>query len=109
MIDKSKAKKTKENWELMKSELETLQRLSHPYIVHTMDLLEDNRRIYIVQELLSDGNLMEILCKISDENIPFNEKSAANLIRKILRGLAYIHTSGYMHRDIKLENIMVTM
>ena len=44
-----------------------------------------------------------------DDEIPFSEKSAANLMRKILRGLAYIHTSGYMHRDIKLENIMVTM
>ena len=72
-----------------------------------MDLLEDRNRIYIVQELIMDGNLLEALDHISEQNISFTERDAANLIEKILKGLNYIHYSGYIHRDIKLENIMV--
>ena len=93
----------------MKSELTALQNLNHPYIVHTMDLCEDRDKIYVVQELIKDGNLLEALTKMSDEDIPFTEKDAANIVRKLLRGLAYIHESGYMHRDIKLENVMINM
>ena len=50
---------------------------------------------------------MEALSYMADESIPFTERDAANLIYKLLRGLAYIHSSGYIHRDIKPENVMV--
>ena len=46
---------------------------------------------------------------MSDEDIPFTERDAANIVRKLLLGLSYIHESGYMHRDIKLENVMINM
>ena len=91
----------------MKDELAALQKLCHPNIVHTMDLLEDRDRIYVVQELMSDGNLMEALQTMSDEGIPFTERDAANLILGMLKGLNYMHKTNYIHRDIKLENIMV--
>ena len=74
-----------------------------------MDLCEDRDKIYIIQELIRDGNLLEALTKMSDEDIPFTERDAANIVRKLLLGLAYIHESGYMHRDIKLENVMINM
>ena len=82
--------------------------MSHPYIVHTMDLLEDSDTIYVVLEFIKDGNMTEALSSISDDNIPFTERDASNMIEKLLRGLGYIHKSGYMHRDIKLENVMIT-
>ena len=74
-----------------------------------MDLCEDRDKIYIIQELIRDGNLLEALTKMSDEDIPFTERDAANIVRKLLLGLSYIHESGYMHRDIKLENVMINM
>jgi serine/threonine protein kinase len=107
VIEKKKAQKSQLHWDLMKDELSALQQLSHPYIVHTMDLLEDRDRIYVVQELMVDGNLMEALEYMADEGLPFTEKDAANLVKGLLRGLAYIHESKYIHRDIKLENVMV--
>lgn len=50
---------------------------------------------------------MEAMTEMSEESIPFTERDAANLVEKILRGIAYLHSSNIMHRDIKMENIMV--
>lgn len=33
---------------------------------------------------------------------------AKKLIRELLEAVSYIHNQGFMHRDIKLENIMIT-
>ena len=56
---------------------------------------------------MKDGNLMEALENMDEEEITFTERDAANMIRAMLKGIAYMHQSDYMHRDIKLENIMV--
>ena len=42
----------------MKQELTVLEQISHPYIVRTLDLFEDNENIYVVLEILPEGNLL---------------------------------------------------
>ena len=64
IIKKSKLKED-ETWEeLMKSELEALEQLDHPHIVRVLDLCEDTDHIYIVSELLKQGNLLEVMTKM---------------------------------------------
>jgi len=48
----------------MKSELEALEQLDHPHIVRVLDLCEDGNHIYIVSELLKQGNLLEVMTKM---------------------------------------------
>ena len=45
----------------MKNELEALEELSHPHIVRTYQLLEDMYNVYVVTELISDGDLQVFL------------------------------------------------
>ena len=61
VIEKRAAQKSPVYWDLMKSELAALQELGHAFIVHTMDLVEDRDKIYVIQELMEDGNLLEAL------------------------------------------------
>ena len=72
-----------------------------------LDLCEDESNIYIVLELIKSGNLLEILDKMKQNNVKFTEKDAANIIYQILLAINYIHASNIIHRDLKLENIMV--
>ena len=61
----------------------------------------------MVMELIKNGNLMEVLDKISRANLPFTEKDASNFVHHILLGLNYLHSMSVVHRDLKLENVMV--
>ena len=65
----------------MKKELGVLQTLDHPHIVHVLELLTDERNMYMVMELIEHGNLMEVHQKIIKNNWSFTERDAANLIK----------------------------
>ena len=94
---------------MLSQEIELLTLLEHPHLVRALGLCEDEETIYVAFELLTSGNLAEVLKKIRDSQIPFTEADAANLIRQILLALTYLHSTevNVVHRDMKLENIMV--
>ena len=93
----------------MKQELEVLEELDHPHVVRVIELLEDNNEYYVVMELLPDGNLLDFLNNISKKKVSFTERDAANLTHQILLALSYMHghIPAIVHRDLKLENIMI--
>ena len=64
----------------MKQELEVLEKIKHPYVVRTLDLCEDDNNIYVVLEMLPQGDLAEVLTKISRKGIQLRERDMANLI-----------------------------
>ena len=72
-----------------------------------LDLLEDENNIYIAAELLPQGNLLEVLDKMKKKGHTFTERDVANIIYQLTLAVNYIHASGIIHRDLKLENIMV--
>ena len=67
--------------QLLKQELEMLQQLDHPHIVHVLELIEDEENIYFIMELIEHGNLMEVLDEIHRNDWKFDDKDAANLIK----------------------------
>jgi len=66
---------------------------------------QPNRYVYVLMELASYGSLGDFVKRIG-EKIP--EEHIGLLIVDILRGLAYIHSKGLIHRDIKPDNILLT-
>ena len=94
IIDKStiEAHQNRENLNaLLKSELNMLQNLVHPHIVHVLELLEDENNLYFAMELIENGNLMDVLDEISTNNYNFTAADAAGLILQILSALNYMH------------------
>ena len=65
----------------VKTELAVLQTLDHPHIVHVLELLDDEKYLYVVMELMEHGNLMEVYERIMENNWGFTEKDAANLVK----------------------------
>ncbi|WP_444896069.1 protein kinase domain-containing protein [Microbulbifer sp. SSSA005] len=86
-----------------RSEAELLARLNHPNIVRLYDVLEETNGIALVMELVEGVTLKEWL----RENSP-TLAVKLDLLMQICQGLSKAHSLGIIHRDLKLENILVT-
>jgi serine/threonine protein kinase len=65
--------------------------------------------IYLIMELCRDGDLESYLKKFGN-NGRLPEPDSRYIIREILRGLCFMYEKCHvMHRDIKLENILVKL
>ena len=95
--------KSKEiNLEHLKNEIASLRKLNHPNIVKLEEVIENESQLYFVMELCSGGSLAE---HVSIE--PFSIPVARGFFKQILNGLKYCHDCGIVHRDLKLENILL--
>ena len=87
----------------MEHEIELLKRLDHPNIMKLFEVFEDDHRFYIVTELCTGGELFdEVTVKRQLE-----EKDASQIIAQIISAVSYCHKQNVVHRDLKLENIML--
>ena len=82
--------------------------LTHPNVIHTVDVILEDKSIYIVFEY-AEHDLLQIIHHHSQQ--PRNAIPATtikSILYQLLRGLLYLHRSWVMHRDLKPANIMVT-
>lgn len=86
-----------------KGEYEALIRLRHPNLARVYDFgrIQGSDNYYIVSEYIRGQDLLTVT-----ENCDADE--ILDLIAQISRALEYIHTQGYVHFDIKPDNILVT-
>jgi serine/threonine protein kinase len=56
----------------------------------------------VITDLAAGGDLYSLLLRYNK----LNEWGIRSIIRQVLQGVAYIHSKGVAHRDIKLENIL---
>jgi len=77
----------------------------HPNVVKLVDLFETQASSYIVLELLQGGDLFQYL---KARSFKLTEHRVRQLAKQLAEGIAYLHSLGIVHRDIKLENIMMT-
>ncbi|WP_428261685.1 protein kinase domain-containing protein [Haliangium sp.] len=77
--------------------------LSHPAVVQIFDLVSAGNAEHIIMEFVDGGSLD---ARVRRGPIPTNE--LLPLARAIADGLAHAHDRGIVHRDLKLENILLT-
>ena len=91
------------------NEISIMKELNHPNIVRFYDLLTSYSHYYVIMEYCNGGSLSKCLKKYKNlYHKPFTQKIVQYLMRQILDGLKYIHSKKIIHRDIKLDNILVT-
>jgi serine/threonine protein kinase len=79
-------------------------RLSHPNVITTYDVVEEDDRPWIVMELLKTRSLSEVL---RDEG-PLPPHRVAEIGLGVLAALETAHAQGVVHRDVKPSNVLVT-
>ncbi|KAK0655225.1 kinase-like domain-containing protein [Cercophora newfieldiana] len=102
---------TREEYEKkIKSEYTLAKSLHHPSIVETVRLCTSHGRWNHVMEYCQEGDLFSLVSKGYLKQCPPNdrEKDRQCLFKQLVQGINYLHTNGIAHRDIKLENLLMT-
>uniref|UniRef100_UPI00358E7FE7 NUAK family SNF1-like kinase 1 isoform X2 n=1 Tax=Myxine glutinosa TaxID=7769 RepID=UPI00358E7FE7 len=88
---------------LIRREMEILSSLTHPHIIRIDEVFENNDKLVIVMEFACNGELFDYLLKQGK----LRESEARRFFRQILSATMHCHSNGVVHRDLKLENILL--
>ena len=83
-------------------EIEILKNLNHPDIVKIIEFYGTEEAYYIVNEYCSGGELYDKAVN------HLSETQISVIFKQILSGLSYLHSKNIVHRDLKLENILIS-
>lgn len=83
-------------------EVKAMLMLKHKNIVQLEEVLEDEKRVYLVMELCGGGSLADYV-----HIKPLSEELARFYFKQMMDAVAYCHEQGVCHRDLKLENLLL--
>ncbi len=87
-------------------EFSLMCKLNHPNIIKLYGAYETPRRLYLVMELATGGQLMARLAE-TDQKF-YSEALVQRHTRTILEAIAYMHSQNCSHRDLKPENVLLS-
>jgi len=88
----------------MSTELEILRTVRHRYLLNCIELYESPHCIWVVMELIRGGELLDTLI----ETGTYDETDAARAMKQVLLAIRYLHSQGVVHRDLKLQNLLMS-
>ena len=78
------------------------EKLRHPRIIHAEGLFHEQGFYFLVMDYMEGGSLAQRLRR--EGRLPWRE--AVRIIRQIAEALAFAHSQGIIHRDVKPSNIL---
>lgn len=84
-------------------EARSAARLSHPNVVPVHDQGEDDGRVFLAMEYVEGRSVRELV----DAEGALTPRAALDIMASVLTGLTAAHDAGYIHRDVKPENILI--
>jgi len=84
-------------------EAAVLARLSHPHLVHVTDFFAEWGNTYLVMDFVEGENLADRIMRQG----PLSEAQVLAWANQLLDALAYCHSQGVLHRDVKPQNVII--
>ncbi|KAJ6248613.1 kp78a-related [Anaeramoeba flamelloides] len=85
-------------------EIQILKKLNHKNIVKLIDMFENEKYWFIVTEYINGGDLSSML----EKKKRLKESDIKKLFVQLVKGIEYCHSKNIIHRDLKLENLLIT-
>jgi len=86
------------------TEVEILKSLRHSNVINIKEAYDAPKKLYIVMEFMEGGELLDLIRKRK----VFPEREACKIFHQTISALAYLHSLGIIHRDIKPDNLLLT-
>ncbi|CAM4733984.1 unnamed protein product [Leuciscus chuanchicus] len=104
-IKSIKKEKIKDEQDMVhiRREIEIMSSLRHPHIISIYEVFENKDKIVIVMEYASKGELYDYI----SERRRLTERETRHFFRQIVSAVHYCHKNGVVHRDLKLENVLL--
>ncbi len=90
----------------LQREAKKTQELAHPNIVTVYDFDREDDVVYLTMEQLTGAPLIDVIRGKTDRVLDYKQK--LDIIQQIAKGLAYAHTKGIVHSDLKPANLFFT-
>ncbi|XP_055077642.1 citron rho-interacting kinase [Periophthalmus magnuspinnatus] len=96
--------RTQHNVVFHEEERRILSLSSSPWIPQLLYAFQDQQHVYLAMEYLPGGDLLSLLNRYEDH---FDESMAQFYLAELTEAVHAVHTLGYVHRDVKPENILI--
>lgn len=84
-------------------EIQALRNLRHPNIIRILDVADNPDSICFIMEYAAGGELRGYV----EKRKSLSEEESRSFFKQIVRAVHYIHSKKIIHRDLKLENILL--
>ncbi|KAI3377933.1 hypothetical protein L3Q82_009062 [Scortum barcoo] len=88
---------------MLDHEINILRQVNHANIIHLQEVYVTAKMTYLVTELCVGGELKQLL----QQRKFFTEDETRHIIHTLADAVVYLHKRDIVHRDLKLENILV--
>ncbi len=85
-------------------EIKILCDIDHPNIMKIFEYFHDDENHYMITEFFKGEHLYSVILRRKESY----EKIVGKVIYQILSGINYLHSKDILHRDLKMENILIT-
>lgn len=107
VVNKRRAERKGVSANLLQREIDVLRVVDHPHVVRLFEYHNEADNICLVMDICRGGDLRGLTTQFAKDETLMPESLARRCFSQILEALAYCHSQGVVHRDIKLENVML--
>jgi serine/threonine protein kinase len=96
--------KDREAKQLLYHEARVGKKLAHPNVIKIVAVGDDPKNHYFVMEFFPAGS---VKMRLMRKQLDFIKERSLSILKQAATGLAYMNASGWVHRDVKPDNLLV--